>query len=161
MSSGGPAASTSGWFIRPRVEGTGSTGCAGRCQGSLLIGRYVMATAGHREPCDTRGSCTVLGAPEGEIPSGDSTLPEVSTSYIRIAIRGQGGSKQLLLHVAGSGRAVSAHVRLTGGSNILTRSLTNAYATCGVPVRLALAHAFLRLRSRTSCAVQTNTMETP
>jgi hypothetical protein len=40
---------------------------------SLLIGRYVMATAEHREPCDSRGSCTVLGAPGGEIPSGDST----------------------------------------------------------------------------------------
>jgi hypothetical protein len=32
-----------------------------------------MATAEHREPCDSRGSCTVLGAPGGEIPSGDST----------------------------------------------------------------------------------------
>ena len=31
------------------------------------------ATAEHREPCDSRGSCTVLGAPGGEIPSGDST----------------------------------------------------------------------------------------
>ncbi|WP_349525508.1 group II intron maturase-specific domain-containing protein [Bradyrhizobium sp. Rc2d] len=27
----------------------------------------------HREPCDSRGSCTVLGAPGGEIPPGDST----------------------------------------------------------------------------------------
>src|SRR5262249_25165491 len=32
------------------------------------------ATAEHREPCDSRGSCTVLGAPGGEIPPGDSTL---------------------------------------------------------------------------------------
>src|SRR5882762_209816 len=31
------------------------------------------ATAEHREPCDSRGSCMVLGAPGGEIPSGDST----------------------------------------------------------------------------------------
>src|ERR1700724_4025809 len=31
------------------------------------------ATAEHRAPCDSRGSCTVLGAPGGEIPSGDST----------------------------------------------------------------------------------------
>ena len=35
-----------------------------------------MATAEHREPCDSRGSCTVLGAPRGEIPSGDSTNRE-------------------------------------------------------------------------------------
>jgi len=33
-----------------------------------------MATAEHREPCDSRGSCTVLGAPGGEIPPGDSTI---------------------------------------------------------------------------------------
>jgi hypothetical protein len=32
-----------------------------------------MATAEHREPCDSRGSCTVLGAPGGEIPPGDPT----------------------------------------------------------------------------------------
>ena len=32
-----------------------------------------MATAEHREPCDSRGSRTVLGAPGGEIPPGDST----------------------------------------------------------------------------------------
>jgi hypothetical protein len=31
------------------------------------------ATAEHREPCDSRGSCTVLGAPGGETPPGDST----------------------------------------------------------------------------------------
>ena len=33
-----------------------------------------MATAEHREPCDSRGSCTVLGAPGGEIPPGDSSI---------------------------------------------------------------------------------------
>ena len=32
-----------------------------------------METAGHREPCESRGSCTVLGALEGESPSGNST----------------------------------------------------------------------------------------
>jgi hypothetical protein len=35
-----------------------------------------MATAEHREPCDSRGSRTVLGAPGGEIPPGDSTKCE-------------------------------------------------------------------------------------
>src|SRR6516162_8858627 len=39
-----------------------------------------MATAEHREPCDSRGSCTVLGAPGGEIPPGDSTNREGSAS---------------------------------------------------------------------------------
>src|SRR6266851_4451035 len=74
MSSGGYAASSSGCATRPKVRETGSTGYAGPTQHSLLIGRYVMATAEHREPCDSRGSCTVLGAPGGEIPPGDSTL---------------------------------------------------------------------------------------
>jgi hypothetical protein len=37
---------------------------------------YVMA-AEHREPCDLRGSCTVLGARGGEIPPRDSTNREI------------------------------------------------------------------------------------
>src|ERR1700746_2984692 len=73
MSSGGYAASSSGCATRPKVRETGSTGYVGPTQHSLLIGRYVMAPAEHREPCDSRGSCTVLGAPGGEIPPGDST----------------------------------------------------------------------------------------
>ena len=36
-----------------------------------------LATAEHREPCDSRGSRTVLGAPGGEIPPGDSTTAEI------------------------------------------------------------------------------------
>src|SRR6516162_9434701 len=41
--------------------------------GARERGKAVQATAEHREPCDSRGSCTVLGAPGGEIPPGDST----------------------------------------------------------------------------------------
>src|ERR1700751_6234434 len=74
MSSGGYAVSSGGCVTRPRAREIGSTGYAGPTQPSLLIGRYVMATAEHREPCDSRGSCTVLGAPGGEIPPGDSTF---------------------------------------------------------------------------------------
>src|ERR1700746_3612224 len=77
ISSGGCAASSSGCGTRPRARETGSTVYAGPTQHSLLIGRYVMATAEHREPCDSRGACTVLGAPGGEIPSGDSTAAAV------------------------------------------------------------------------------------
>jgi len=33
-----------------------------------------VPTVEHREPCDSRGSCTVLGAPGGEIPPGDSSF---------------------------------------------------------------------------------------
>ena len=33
-----------------------------------------LPTVEHREPCESRGSRTVLGAPGGEIPPGDSSL---------------------------------------------------------------------------------------
>ena len=36
-----------------------------------------MPTAEHREPYELRGSRTVLGAPGGEIPPGDSTIAAV------------------------------------------------------------------------------------
>jgi hypothetical protein len=44
-------------------------------QRSSLTGSYVMETAEHRE---SRGSGTVLGAPGGEIPPGDSTFAPFS-----------------------------------------------------------------------------------
>src|SRR5215831_15343115 len=73
MSSGGRVASSSGCATKPKAREIGWTGYAGLTQHSLRIGHYVMATAEHREPCDSRGSCTVLGAPGGEIPPGDTT----------------------------------------------------------------------------------------
>src|SRR5262249_3555360 len=74
MSSGGRVASSSGYATKPKAREIGWTGYAGLTQHSLRIGHYVMATAEHREPCDSRGSCTVLGAPGGEIPPGDSAF---------------------------------------------------------------------------------------
>ena len=73
MSFAGRAANSNGSSIGPRARGTGSHGCAWATPSSLPIGRYAMETAGHREPCDSRGSCTVLGAPGGESPPGNST----------------------------------------------------------------------------------------
>src|SRR5215813_8314363 len=73
MSFDGHAASSSGCAIKPKVHGTGSAAFVGRTGISLRTGSYGMATAEHREPCDSRGSCTVLGAPGGESPPGDST----------------------------------------------------------------------------------------
>ena len=49
------------------------TGFAVPIQLSLPTGSYVMEPAEHREPYEPRGSRTVLGAPGGEIPPGDST----------------------------------------------------------------------------------------
>src|SRR5438477_11100307 len=74
MSSGGHVASSSECATKPKVREIGLTGYAVPTRRSSLIGHYVMATAEHREPCDSRGSCTVLGAPGGEIPPGDSIL---------------------------------------------------------------------------------------
>ena len=52
---------------------------------SSPTGYYAMATAEHRERCKSRGSCTVLGAPGGEIPPGNSTM--MSRSRIKFAKR--------------------------------------------------------------------------
>src|SRR6266853_4126450 len=78
MSFGGRVASSSGCAIRPRGEEIGLTGSAAPTRHSSLTGSYAMATAEQREPCDSRGSCTVLGAPGGETPPGDSTSTTVA-----------------------------------------------------------------------------------
>src|SRR5262245_11225446 len=82
ISSGGRGVSSSECATRPKGQEIGSTGYAGPTQHSLLIGHSVMATAEHREPCDSRGSCTVLGAPGGEIPPGDSSDSEVAAAFM-------------------------------------------------------------------------------
>src|SRR5258707_13765504 len=74
MSSAGRAANSSGCVARPRAREIGLIGFAAQIRRSLLTGSYVMETAEHREPCESKGSRTVLGAPGGEIPPGDSTV---------------------------------------------------------------------------------------
>src|SRR5207245_1417576 len=74
MSSAGRAASSSGCVARPRGREIGLIGFAAQIRRSSLIGSYVMETAEHREPCESRGSRTVLGARGGEIPPRDSTI---------------------------------------------------------------------------------------
>src|SRR6266436_711644 len=74
MSSAGRAANSSGCVARPRAREIGLIGFAAQIRRSLLTGSYVMETAEHREPCESRGSRTVLGAPGGEILPGDSTI---------------------------------------------------------------------------------------
>src|SRR5262245_11744813 len=95
MSSGGHVASSSGCATRPKVREIGLTGCAVPTQRSLLIGSYVMATAEHREPCDSRGSCTVLGAPGGEIPPGDSTGADITRLLSNDRFTLQSGHREL------------------------------------------------------------------
>src|SRR6516165_4889718 len=74
MSSAGRAASSSGCVGRPRGHETGLTDYAEQTQRSLLTGSSAMETAEHREPYESRGSRTDLGAPRGATPLGDSTF---------------------------------------------------------------------------------------
>src|SRR6266705_431676 len=69
----GRAVSSSGCVTKPKGREIGLIGFAVQIQLCSLTGSYVMATAEHREPYVSRGSRTVLGAPGGEIPPGDST----------------------------------------------------------------------------------------
>src|SRR5256885_15458366 len=77
MSSAGRAASISDCVVRPRARAIGLIGFAAQIQRSSLTGSYVMETAEHREPCESRGSRTVLGARGGESPPRDSTFTSV------------------------------------------------------------------------------------
>ena len=70
MSSAGRAGSSSGCVTRPKGRETGLRGFAVPIQLYSLIGSYVMATAEHREPYESRGSRTDLGAPGSERSSG-------------------------------------------------------------------------------------------
>src|SRR5262252_8003137 len=73
MSSAGRAVSSNGCVTKPKEHAIGLAGCAVSIRSSSLTGSYVMETAEHREPYESRGSRTVLGAPGGETPPGDST----------------------------------------------------------------------------------------
>jgi hypothetical protein len=48
-----------------------------------------METAEHREPCESRGSRTDLGAPGGEIPPGDSTIATNFSLGPDVSFRGE------------------------------------------------------------------------
>jgi hypothetical protein len=78
MSFAGHAANLSGCVVRPKGRATGLIGFADKTQRYSLIGSSAMEAAEHREPCESRGSCTDLGAPGGEIPPGDSTSTAAS-----------------------------------------------------------------------------------
>src|ERR1700688_3275310 len=95
MSSAGRVANISGCVARPRAREIGLIGFAAQIQRSSLTGSYVMETAEHREPCESRGSCTDLGAPGGETPPGDSTFstrtrPAVGPAMSAVAPKAEG-----------------------------------------------------------------------
>jgi hypothetical protein len=61
----------------------------------LPTGHFVMATAEYREPCESRGSRTVLGAPEGESPSGDSTKGDTPVLSPDVRFTPENGQSQI------------------------------------------------------------------
>src|SRR5262245_1095799 len=126
MSSGGHVASASGCATRPKAREIGSSGYAGPTQHSSPIGRYVMATAEHREPCDSRGSCTVLGAPGGENSSG-----------------------RLVIHVA---RMVHRASRLVRCSSDCARLMCRGEATCPIADSCTAASLCRQARQLAGCA---------
>ena len=73
MSSAGRAGNSNGCVTKPKGRETGLHGFAAQIQLCSLTGSYVMVTAEHREPYESRGSRTVLGARGGEIPPRDSS----------------------------------------------------------------------------------------
>ena len=84
MSSAGRAVNSSGCVTTPKERGIGLSGFAAQIRFSSFTGSYGMATAEHREPCESRGSRTVLGAPGGEIPPGDSTKADVPAHPLNV-----------------------------------------------------------------------------
>ena len=61
-----------GFAIGLGVREIGLSGSAAPLQRSSPTGSYVMAAVEHREPCESRGSCTVLGARGSAILPRDS-----------------------------------------------------------------------------------------
>ena len=78
MSFAGRDENTSGCVTKPKAREIGLSGFAAQIQPCSLTGSYVMATAEHQEPYESRGSRTVLGARGGEIPPRDSTTVRIS-----------------------------------------------------------------------------------
>ena len=74
MSSAGRAVNLSGFATTLKGREIGLSGFAAQIRLSSFTGSYGIAPAEHREPCESRGSRTVLGAPGGETPPGDSTF---------------------------------------------------------------------------------------
>jgi hypothetical protein len=91
MSSAGRAANSNGCVARPKGRETSLIGFAAQIQRSSIIGSCAMETAEHREPCESRGSCTDLRAPGGAIPPGDSPFTSLGAMQRYVRSRGQSG----------------------------------------------------------------------
>src|SRR5215510_10842777 len=104
MSSAGRAENSNGCVTRPKGREIGLSGFAAQIQLYSLTGSYVMATAEHREPYESRGSRTVLGARGGEIPPRDSTKRPCGHVGCNVQLAPENGSRSTLLRCRKSAR---------------------------------------------------------
>src|SRR6202140_2402016 len=110
MSSAGRAANSNGCVSKPKEPATGLIGYAAQIRRSSLIGSCATETAEHREPCESRGSRTVLGAPGGEIPPGDSTAAKAEQVQLQANEVGGGERQRIAPLLAGDDdRAAKPH----------------------------------------------------
>src|SRR6516162_8786250 len=137
MSSAGRAASSSGCVARPRGRETGLTGYAEQIQRSLPTGSSAMETAEHREPYESRGSRTDLGAPGGESPPGDSTFFLSSNSITVYSLCNLEISRMDLkrvrtfVTVADLGTVSKAALHLHISQSALSRQISDLEDDCG------------------------------
>jgi hypothetical protein len=87
MSFAGRAANSNGCVSKPKEHATGLIGFAAQIRRSSLIGSCAMETAEHREPCESRGSRTDLGAPGVRFLPGDSTFSAHAAIYADVGFR--------------------------------------------------------------------------
>src|SRR6516225_8120676 len=120
MSSAGRAASSSGCVARPRGHETGLIGYAESIQHSSPTGSSVMETAEHREPYESRGSRTDLGAPGGESPP--ATRQEEPFSRRRSSGRCGFRFPAIRASESESGTATDAHDRPVAPSTLVLPS---------------------------------------
>src|SRR5215510_2184904 len=132
MSSAGRAENSNGCVTRPKGREIGLSGFAAQIQLYSLTGSYVMATAEHREPYESRGSRTVLGARGGEIPPRDSTF--TSLWLLRSTVR-MSASHPKATEFAAQQRndAQCRYLRARSGKILLQQYLPTPDLDCGAP----------------------------
>jgi len=82
----------------------------------LPTGSSAMETAEHREPYESRGSRTDLGAPGGESPPGDSTILRIRRSPAYRPVSAGSGHRSGCNHASHRGEV--SWQKLTAGGAI-------------------------------------------
>src|SRR5262245_1434752 len=133
MSSAGRAENSNGCVTRPKGREIGLSGFAAQIQLYSLTGSYVMATAEHREPYESRGSRTVLGARGGEIPPRDSTESAIRRCRLDVQISPRSGHRRRVLALPKSAQEATYAVQ-----QIAAYSITSSARSVSGPSGLAV-----------------------